>query len=193
MAEREERLESRIIGTIQDLLKPKEEVKKYDPVEIPDIDEDLDEIPTKKDVLQLVRKMTEADKNKESQYWGRYSENLTTLAKGDKLNPEIIKAVAEELGQNMKNPVVHSDPAICAKLNYQAALINVLRKTPAKPEKKVPGSGEKTTVATGTITTQKTDRKPEPETNLDAESKRLARAFGLTDDKVKTILKKKEK
>lgn len=160
-------------------------------VEIPDIGEDLDAIvTTKREVLETISQMTAAEKKKSDAYWGGYSNTLGELARNDKLNPDEIKAVAIELDQNLKNPISHSDPKISARLNYQTALLNVIRRKPAPAEKKLPGANQKPISATGVITSQKTDVKPEVPVNLDSESKRLAKVFGLTDDKIKTILKK---
>jgi len=163
-------------------------------LELPDIGEDLEEpVTTKAEVLELLEKTNKAKERKQTEYWATYGKNLGQLAAADKLDPDTIDKVAAELDQGLGNPIVHNDPVINARLNYQQALINVLKSSPAKPVgKAVPVKGEAPSSATGVITPQKTEAEPQPVVNLDAESKRLAEAFGLSDEFIKKAVKKKK-
>lgn len=151
---------------------------------------DPDSIPTTAaDILELVSRQKNAEIAQEKNYWTGYQSTLGTLANHYALNPDQVKEVQVEM-DTLGHGKQHPDPRISAQLNFNAAMINVMKKAmknPGKPD--IPVSGKEPISATGIATSQKTDSAKTDTFSVDAETKRILGAFNLGDDFAQRVAK----
>lgn len=157
-------------------------------VEIPDLGEDLDEIvTTKREVLELVSKTKQVETKREQQWTGTYAQSLTKLGVDYKLNPDQISEMAHMIASSDQR--THQDPEVAARLNFQNAYISLLQKKTTAPAPKIPVNGQPPISATGIATSQKTETSAPETVSLDAEAERVRKAFGISEDTVKRVVK----
>jgi len=162
------------------------------PINIPDIGIDLDEpIMTKREVIELSERTQQAKQKAQESYWQNYSSQLGKLAVEDKLDPDMVSKLSDELDKVLQNPISSTDPVVAAQLNYSKAMVNVLRKSIKPADPKLPIKNEKPNNAPGVIVSQKNDIKASQVIQLDADARKLQQAFNLSDDRVEAILKTK--
>jgi hypothetical protein len=207
MAEQTKNLEEMVrrvmAETLSSFLPPpeKESGGEQPPAAKVDVDFNPDDlVTTKGEVMEILEKafaptlarVRQGESEQAKQFSNNYVTTLAGLYNSDKLDPDMRKEVAKELDEGIKNPVVHNDPKVCAQLNYRAALTNVLRKKLSTPatEPVIPVKGKPANGA-GMTAGSKTDIVAPITLALDAEAKRLQKAFGLSDDWVQKRLAKK--
>lgn len=182
------------IAELEGELRLAKEVKP-EPHSEPEPEIDLnDPVYTKADVIALLDKRKEVDPDlkavremrEKQEYQSNYVVSLRQMFRdtSDRYDPDVQEQIAKVLDNVLKNPKSHSDPSISAKLNFYEAVATVMSTAaPKKEQPPVPGNGATPPISpTGLPTGSKTTPSKTSTVVLDADAKRLQRAFGLSDE-----------